>query len=435
MNLSALAALVQVQLRLYLRNRKALMIHLAMPILIAAFFGSLFGGKGGDMPTHVKVALVDEDRSELSQAVMTALAADAALEARRLARDEAQDLVRQGKLPAALVLPAGFGDAASRALLSGHKAQAEILYDPSDAITLNLLRGLLAQYAMRETLTRSFSGTAGRERLAETLQSLDRAQGLPTEHREHLKGLFTHLQALQSEPQAAGAAASAASGPAALGQALSLPYELKEEALSAGHSGYNGYAHSFGGMGVQFVLMLGVELGVGLLLARRGGLWQRLRAAPLSRATLLGGHFISTALIASGVLALVMLAGMALFGVRLHGSAPGLALIVLAYGFFTAGFGLLLAAIGGSPEATRGLAIMASLMMVMLGGAWVPSFVFPRWLQDLTLFVPVRWAVDGLDAMTWRGLGLDAAWPAVAVLMGSAALMVLLAVWRFRWEE
>ena len=47
--------------------------------------------------------------------------------------------------------------------------------------------------------------------------------------------------------------------------------------------------------------------------------------------------------------------------------------------------------------------------MVMLGGAWVPSFVFPEWLQTVSLFVPTRWAVDGLDAMTWRGLGLDAA--------------------------
>ena len=48
---------------------------------------------------------------------------------------------------------------------------------------------------------------------------------------------------------------------------------------------------------------------------------------------------------------------------------------------------------------------LAVLMMVMLGGAWVPTFVFPAWLQQFTLVVPVRWAVDGLDAMTWRGIG------------------------------
>jgi ABC-2 type transport system permease protein len=73
--------------------------------------------------------------------------------------------------------------------------------------------------------------------------------------------------------------------------------------------------------------------------------------------------------------------------------------------------------------------------MVMLGGAWVPTFVFPEWLQRLTVVMPTRWAVDGLDAMTWRGLGLDAALAPVGVLLAFAALFAALALARFRWEE
>ena len=41
-------------------------------------------------------------------------------------------------------------------------------------------------------------------------------------------------------------------------------------------------------------------------------------------------------------------------------------------------FGLLVAALGETPAATRGVTTLAVLMMVMLGGAWVPTFVFPR---------------------------------------------------------
>ena len=35
-------------------------------------------------------------------------------------------------------------------------------------------------------------------------------------------------------------------------------------------------------------------------------------------------------------------------------------------------------------------------MMVMLGGAWVPSFVFPAWLQRITVVIPARgpWTVS-----------------------------------------
>lgn len=428
----ALIALIQVQLHLYLKNRKALIIHLLMPMLIAAFFGSLFGGGGKDSAAQIRMAWVDEDRSPLSEAIHQAMAGDEALQLQVLSRVEAQALVRQGKLPVALILPAGFGEQAGRALLSGAKAEAEVLYDPSDRMSVNLLRGLFAQYAMRETLVRSFSSA---QSLRDVERTLQQAQGLPTERRRQLLDLFGSLHALQKSDSAKPGASAASAAQQAMGQTLSLPYVLREQALSAGVSGYNGYAHSFAGMGVQFVLMLGVELGVGLLLARRSGMWQRLRAAPLSRATLLAAHFLSTALIASAVLTLVMLAGMLVFGFTVQGSWLGWALIVLSYGAFTAGFGLLLAAIGGSPEATRGLAIMVTLLMVMLGGAWVPSFVFPRWLQDLTLVVPVRWAVDGLDAMTWRGLDLGAALGPVAVLAGSALALAGLAVWRFRWRE
>ena len=79
--------------------------------------------------------------------------------------------------------------------------------------------------------------------------------------------------------------------------------------------------------------------------------------------------------------------------------------------------------------------MFAVLLMVMLGGAWVPSFIFPAWLQQLTVVIPARWAVDGFDAMTWRGLGLQAAvWPTL-VMLGFAAVFGTLAVARFRWEE
>jgi ABC-2 type transport system permease protein len=73
-------------------------------------------------------------------------------------------------------------------------------------------------------------------------------------------------------------------------------------------------------------------------------------------------------------------------------------------------------------------------MAVMLGGAWIPTFLFPQWMQRLTVVVPTRWAIDGLDAMTWRGLGITAALGPIAVLLGFALAFAVLAIYRFRWE-
>jgi ABC-2 type transport system permease protein len=70
----------------------------------------------------------------------------------------------------------------------------------------------------------------------------------------------------------------------------------------------------------------------------------------------------------------------------------------------------------------------------MLGGAWVPAFIFPEWLQKITMLIPTRWAMDGFDAMTWRGLGFSAVVAPVAILLGYAAACAVLAHRCFRWE-
>jgi ABC-2 type transport system permease protein len=188
-------------------------------------------------------------------------------------------------------------------------------------------------------------------------------------------------------------------------------------------------------MGVQFILLMGVDMGIALLAMRRMGLWQRLRAAPLSRAQLLGSRIASCALIALLVFTVLWLVAIAVFGVRIHGSGLGFAALLVAFALLTATFGLMIAAIGRTPEATRSLAILATLVLVMLGGAWVPSFVFPPWLQVVSAWTPTHWAVDGLDAMTWRGLPLSAALLPTCILLAFSAVFGAIALARFRWEE
>jgi ABC-2 type transport system permease protein len=214
-----------------------------------------------------------------------------------------------------------------------------------------------------------------------------------------------------------------------------LPFTTREQESGAGTAPkYNSYAHSFAGMGVQFVLFMGIDLGIGVLLARRLGLWKRLRAAPIARSLLLVARIASGALIAAILLGLIYTAALVFFGVRI-GSVLGFLGVGVAFCLMASSFGLLVAALGKTPEAARGIAIFSTLLLVMLGGAWVPSFVFPQWLQTVSLFAPTRWAVDGFDAMTWRALGIEAALAPIGVMLASSALFAAVAVARFDWEE
>lgn len=194
------------------------------------------------------------------------------------------------------------------------------------------------------------------------------------------------------------------------------------------------FARAFAGMSVQFVLFAGINYGVGLLTDRDRGVWKRLRAAPLSKAFVLAARAASGALVSLLTLSVVFGIAIAVFGVRVRGSLPGFVLVLAAIALLSSTFGLLVATLGRTPEATRALSGFAVLVMVMLGGAWVPTSVFPPWLQSAARVVPARWAVDGIGAMTWGARPFVDALPIVGVLLGFAALFGAVAAWRFRWE-
>jgi ABC-2 type transport system permease protein len=99
----------------------------------------------------------------------------------------------------------------------------------------------------------------------------------------------------------------------------------------------------------------------------------------------------------------------AVFGVHIS-SLPGFAGDALCFALVTASFGVLVAAFSRTPEVARKMAMFATLLMVMVGGARVPSFMFPAWLQQASLAMPTRWAVEGFDAITWRGMDVNAVW-------------------------
>jgi ABC-2 type transport system permease protein len=172
-----------------------------------------------------------------------------------------------------------------------------------------------------------------------------------------------------------------------------------------------------------------------LLLTRQRGIWQRLRSAPLRRSEFMLARALATTLISLFQFFIIYLAAELIFKVRIEGSVPGFVLIAIAFSLLNAAFGLMLATLGRSPATTRGVSLMVTLLLVMIGGAWVPAFIFPRWLQSASLLTPTRWAVDGLDAVSWRGLPLQAALAPTAVLLMSALVCLLIAIARFRWEE
>jgi ABC-2 type transport system permease protein len=425
-------ALVRKDLRLFFNDRKAVVVGLLVPIVLASFFGYLFGGQRGNAETSkVSVLVIDQDGSDISRGLITQLAGDKSLDIKPSILDAAREAVRKGKATAAIVIPKDFGRDAGHALFTGtSKPELGLLYDPSHHVELGMVKGILSGAVMQTVSKEMFTGRGGREIVNESLAQVEANSQLPAEDRKALRDLLGGVRELNERRDREGA-----SGAAQLSGGLTMPYETREEAVTSGQDvEYNGYAHSFAGMGVQFILFMGLDVGIALLMLRQSGLWQRLRAAPLSRTMLLGSRAVSASLTAGFILLVLFSFARVVFGVRILGSFAGFVGVCVAFSLMTAAFGLMVAALGETVEATRGYSIMATLIMVMLGGAWVPTFIFPAWLQKLTVIIPTRWAMDGLDGMTWRGLGFSSALAPIAVLLLSTMLFGVVAVMRFRWR-
>jgi len=424
-----LIAMVRKDLVIFFSERRSVIVSFVVPIAIASFFGVLFSGPTAGHQPRIAVAIVDQDGSAISQAIVSGARADATLAVATPTADAARESVKRGKIGVAVIIPTGFGDAAGHALFgAGEKPVLAFAYDPSHTAELAMVRGILTQHVMQAVSAEVFGGAQGQQILTQTLAQV-RSSSMADEDKRALIQLMSAAQSFYDR-QRTGAGSSARP------RGLTMPYTANEEPITAGSNiAYNGYAHSFGGMAIQFLLFAMANLGIEMLVERERGLWNRLRSAPVSKTTLLAGKAASGTIISLAILLVAFAFAIVVFRVRIHGSVAGFLGVSIACAFMASTFGLLVAALGNSPATARGVTTLAVLMMVMLGGAWVPTFIFPEWLQQFTVVIPVRWAVDGLDAMTWRGLGFASALAPMGVLLAFAGIFGGLALTRFRWQQ
>jgi ABC-2 type transport system permease protein len=441
MNLTAFVALVRRDLRLFFMDQRAVTMSFAAPIVIASFFGYLFApvSSGSGAASRIKVAAINLDEGVFAPQVIAGLTADTSLEVQSLGLADAREAVRVGKSAIAIVFPAGFSLQAGRAFFRGsNKPEIQLLYDPSHGAEMQMVRGVLTQYVMEVVSREAINGPSSQQLVEDGLRSLGTSgaganAGDTAALRQMLQavGAWNRSQQNRSQPNRSQPNSAVASSPGG----FSMPYTVSQEAVTA-HQGvsYNSMAHSFAGMCVQFILFMGIDAGMVVLAQRRTGIWKRLQAAPLSRFMLISSRAASASIVAMIIMVAVFGFARVVFGVRIEGSFPGFVGVCAAFAVMTATFGLLLSVLGRTPEATRGIAILVTLILVMLGGSWVPAFLFPAWLQKVSFAIPTRWAVGGLDAMIWRGSGFDAAVGPIVALLGFAALFGGVAVWRFRWD-
>jgi ABC-2 type transport system permease protein len=99
-----------------------------------------------------------------------------------------------------------------------------------------------------------------------------------------------------------------------------------------------------------------------------------------------------------------------LFGLpalQLGNTIPGLFTMALATSFAAAGYGLLVGTLAASEQQGAILGSLSILLLSALGGIWVPTYIMPEIMRNLSNLSPLKWALEGFYKLFIRGSGIS----------------------------
>ncbi len=94
--------------------------------------------------------------------------------------------------------------------------------------------------------------------------------------------------------------------------------------------------------------------------------------------------------------AALLLLAFVVFGVRAT-SVPLLVVGVGCAGVCFTGIMMLLSVLGKTEQAASGIGWAVMLFLARFGGAMVPLFILPGWMQSMASFSPVKWAILAVE--------------------------------------
>jgi ABC-2 type transport system permease protein len=407
------------------RDRVAQALTFLLPILFFSIFASVFGNQGRESTARVRIAVVDEDGSELSRRIVEGLKAETALRVRFTAdaegtgpllnRATAAAEVRNGDVPVAVILPKGLGETAAAFGQASGGPRIQLLADPSDPIAPQMVGGLLQKVSMTAAPDLMMKGGM--------TQFEKYAGSLTPQQRAAVDAWLPQMKPGTPDGKAAGPA------PASFGIGIDTVDVMRKGRSDSLVSFYAA------GVGVMF-LLFSVSGASGTLLDEvDSGTLDRVLSTRLGMGGLLTGKWLFLTLVGVAQLTVMFLWGRLVFGLDLFHHLPGFFVMTAFTAAAAAGFGLMLATFARTRAQLSGMSTIIILTMSALGGSMFPRFLMSETMQKFGLLTFNAWALDGYLKVFWRNAAIWQLWPQVLVLATLAAVFMSLArLFARRWE-
>ena len=158
------------------------------------------------------------------------------------------------------------------------------------------------------------------------------------------------------------------------------------------------------------------------------GTMEQVRMAPLSTVSYIIGKTLPYFCISMASSLGVIVASMVLFGLPMNGSWLLLVFSLSLYLAGALGLGLMISTVADSQQAAFQMAILASFLpTMMLSGFVFPLTSMPAPIRAVTYIVPARYFLVALRSIVLKGAGLAIFWPQLVALAIYAAFMLTMA--------
>jgi ABC-2 type transport system permease protein len=188
-----------------------------------------------------------------------------------------------------------------------------------------------------------------------------------------------------------------------------------------------------GVLGMILMIITTVLTSVSVVKEKEQGTLEQLIVTPITPGQLIIGKLAPFAILSIGIITLVLLATLLLFGLAVRGSILVLYLLSFLFMFTTLGLGLLVSTIARNQQQAMLISVFFIILpMVILSGFVFPIESMPPVIQAVTYLFPLRYYFVIIRGLFLKGVSLAELWRESAALLLIGATVIVASVLRFR---
>ncbi|GAG62199.1 unnamed protein product [marine sediment metagenome] len=393
-------------LKITFRDKGNLIWLIIMPIVWTTLLGTMSTPGGGD--EKIPVGFLNSDRGIYGEVFEEILRKEESIKIVAMAEedeDKMRNLVKDTKLSVGIIIPDNF----SEKLKVREQVVIEIL--KSERNSSYFLEELIVKVAQRisiDALAANF-----------TIEKISKS-GLVLESKMEKERMW--------EEAFVKADAFFEPAPSIGIEYVVLSVEKREENIPIGVEA------SSPGFAVMFVMMGVCFAGVAMVQERHNKTLARLLTTPTEKFFIISGKMLGFFLVGFIQFMILILFGQLVLKVNWGNLPLGVLLLVISYVLSVTGLGTLLSVVVRTSAQAGAFAVLISMVTSMLGGAWWPIEIVPKFMQNIARFTPQYWAINGFNKIITRGFGITEILPNFYVLLAISAISLLLAIRFFRFE-